>query len=137
MKKEMMDFLNKNRMTVLSVQLLNGYPHGSAMHFAFDEKSFSFIFMTNPNCEKYENIKEKGSALASVVVGFSEDEMKTAQFDGVIEITEDQELINVYFKNFQEKKEGHKDAIFLVFKPEKWKYSDWTKTDGENILRSI
>jgi len=136
MKDEMINFINNNRVSVLSISLLNGYPHGSTVHFAFDEKTFSFIFMTSPDYEKVQPIKENGETLGSLVVGLSEEDKKTAQFNGKVNLTEDQNLISVYFKKFPEKKDVSDGEVFLAFKPDKWKYTDWNKPEGKTMLKN-
>lgn len=134
MKEEMITFIQSQKIGVLAVQLLDGYPHASAMHFAFHEESFSFIFLTSSHYKKCEPLKENGSAHASFVVGVSEEEMKTAQLDGELTFIDNDKLESYFFEVFPDKKDKHPDDILLVFTPHWWRYTDWTKPEGKTIL---
>lgn len=138
MEQEMLEYVRSQRVGVLSVELLDGSPHGATVHFAHTEDPLSFIFLTERAYKKCEAILEKGSVRASFVLGTDEGNMKTLQLDGDVKLINDKELEEIYFNKFPDKKEVYDgpDDIFLLFTPRWWRYTDWEKPEGKTILNS-
>ena len=134
MQEEMKEFINSQRTAVLAVQMVDKTPHGATLHFAFDSDSFSFIFITSPTYRKHEPLATNTQTPATLVIGFSEEEMKTVQLDGFAELTNDEHLKEIYFNTFPEKIGKHPDDVFFKFVPKEWKYIDWNKPEGKTIL---
>lgn len=138
MYQEMLAFLRTKRVGVISVEMLDGSPHGAAVHFAHTEKPLAFIFLTDRKYRKSEPLLNRGITRASLVIGSSEDEMKSLQIDGEAALSEDQELKKIYFSKFPDKlgKYQGPDDIFFTFTPTWWRYTDWRKPEGKVILTS-
>lgn len=135
MQKEILDYIESQRVGVLAVKMLDGSPHASTLHFAYIENPLTFIFLTSPSYKKVESLKE-GDCLASLVIGTSEDVMKTLQMDGTAKLVDSEELRSAYFKKFPEKLDKHPDDIFFIFTPSWWRFTDWTTSQGKIILTS-
>jgi uncharacterized protein YhbP (UPF0306 family) len=141
MQKEILDFINSQRICVLAFEMLDGSPHASTVHFAFEDKSGTFFFETYNIYRKGEVLLKKDLVRASVVVGFDESKMKTLQLDGEARLIKSEEKAwydGVYFGKFPEKKEKALDPKFLFFSftPNWWRYTDWTHKDGKAIITS-
>ena len=140
-KKQLLDFLKSHRVGVLSVQLKDGSPHGATMHFSHQESPTKLFFLTDRNYRKCEALLEDNPVRGSFVVGFSEEEMKTLQLDGVVRVVSDANklalLKEVHFKKIPTAKEyeNDPDSIFLEFLPTWWQYSDYN-TEPETRISS-
>lgn len=75
------DFLNKNRISVLTTVLPNGSPHSATLHFASSIDPLYFAFWTERNSRKCSHFALDSKYPASLVVGFSEEEFKTLQME--------------------------------------------------------
>jgi hypothetical protein len=112
------------------------------VHFAFDEKTNSFLVKTSKKYRKVEPLLEKGDTRASIVVGFSEGEMKTFQADGIAEYVHDElgknEFGNVYYAKFSEKERDDQDpeAVYIRFTPIWWRFTDFKTPEGKKIVLS-
>ncbi len=142
MNQEILDFLKSERIGVLSVEMLDGSPHGATVHFAHADTPLGFFFLTDKEGKKCEPLLVRGKTRASFVVGFDESQMKTFQLDGEVKIVESEEdkkmCLDVYFGKFPEKKKwlNEKDSVFLSFTPNWWRFSDYKKPKGEKIITS-
>ncbi|MDO8548175.1 MAG: pyridoxamine 5'-phosphate oxidase family protein [bacterium] len=140
-ERRVLDFLTKNRVGVLSVLLKDGSPHGATVHFSHQIESTKLFFLTDRTYKKCEALLEGAPVRASFVVGFSEEEMKTLQLDGVVRIVSDaQELVvlkEIHFKKIPTAKEYENDldSVFLEFVPTWWRYTDYN-TKPETIIES-
>lgn len=116
MDQRIIDFLTKERVCVLAT------PHASAMHFTFDKSSNEIYLMTSKGSRKLERLE-----LASLVVGFSEKDWITVQFDGKLEIISGTDEIKnqILTKYPEDAKHMHEDTVFLKFTPTWWRYSDF------------
>ena len=132
----MLEFMGKERACVLAVQLLDGTPHTATVHFAHAADPLRLIFTTSPKYRKSEALLKGGPVPASVTVGVSEDDMRTFQLDGTVQITEDKDIIETYFQKFPEKREHFTEDFFFVFTPTWWRYTDWTKPEGKTVMTS-
>ena len=130
METKVLDFLNKHRVCCLTTLLKEGSPHAAAMHYSHIPKPFEIYIQTENSSKKCESLLGGNSAKASVVVGFSEDEFKTLQLDGDIQILNKNKLATVHkihYEKHPEAKQWKDDpaTIFLVFKPTWWRYTEY------------
>lgn len=100
MKPEVLEFLNSQRVGALATELLDGSPHNAVLHFAHSEDPFVIMMATSTAYKKCEALVANGTTRASFVAGINEEEMKTFQMDGVLEITTDGKLRTDYLKKF-------------------------------------
>lgn len=130
-EQQVLDFLNTNRVGVLSVLLKDGSPHGATVHFSHQNSPTKFFFLTDRTYKKCEALLEGNAVRASFVLGFSEDEMKTLQLDGTVRTVSDAgeltALKEVHFKKIPTAKqyENDPDSVFLKFIPTWWQYTDY------------
>ncbi len=136
MKEEMIAFLQNERFGSVATLLLNGDPHVATVHFACIPDTFEIIIQTNPLSRKYERLAQMGKCRASFTTGFEEIKTVVAQFDGSMTTDVTQEQKDFYLKKFPEKIGKYKTEVFIVFKPDWWRYTDWTKPEGKTILTS-
>lgn len=136
---QIINYLEKQRVGVLAVEMPDGSPHAATVHFAnFYKGRLEFIFLTEKTYRKVEPLLKKESTRASFVIGTNENDMKTFQMDGIIKIADEQNTKDIYFAKFPDKKEkfsGPND-IFLVFTPTWWRFTDWTTPEGKKIWTS-
>ena len=138
MNEEILGFLDSKRIGVISVEMLDGSPHGATVHFAYQRDPLTFVFLTDRTYRKMEPLLKNSSTRASLVIGTDEDEMKTLQLDGTALSSEDQNFKDVYFSKFPDKKEqyGGPDDVFFVFKPAWWRYTDYKAPEGKKVVVS-
>jgi uncharacterized protein YhbP (UPF0306 family) len=141
MTQEIINFINSQRICVIAFEMLDGSPHASTVHFAFDPISSVFFFETNNTYRKGEVLLGKPAVRSSVVVGFDERNMKTLQLDGEARLikAEEKKLFNeIYLGKFPEKKEKFLDPkfVFFSFTSKWWRYTDWENPAGKIILSS-
>ena len=142
MNKEILDYINRQRVGVLAVEMLDGSPHAAAIHFAHTEDPLMFLFETNRNYRKSEALLGRELSRATMVIGCSEQDMKTLQMDGEVRLMteqEKQELFQIKYKDkFPAKraKADGPDVLAFVFIPKWWRYTDWTKPKGKIIIDS-
>ena len=141
MQQEILNYINTQRVGVLAVEMLDGSPHGATIHFAHTENPLIFYLETYRDYRKADPLFAREKTRASFVIGSSEADMKTLQLDGVAELIKpgEKELYDsVYFEKFPKKKEKSADPKFVFFKftPTWWRFTDWTKPEGKNILTS-
>lgn len=141
MNKEILEYIKSQRVGVLSVEMLDGSPHGATVHFAHTENPLQFFFETGIECRKSESLLKNGSTRASFVIGSDESNMKTFQADGIARIpnkNEEDFFTDTYLGKFPSKEPKVKDpeAIFIIFTPTWWRFTDWTKPEGKTIVTS-
>ncbi len=130
-EQKVLEFLESNRVGVLSVLLKDGSPHGATVHFSHQNNPAKFFFLTDRTYRKCEALLEGGLVRASFVIGFSEEEMKTLQLDGTVRIVSDGEelaaLKKIHFQKIPTAKEHENDpdSVFLEFTPTWWRYTDY------------
>lgn len=135
MIKDVLDYLNTQRVCVLAVEMPDGSPHAATVHFAFDEESDTFIIMTNPAYRKHEALV-KGVARASMVIGTSEDDMKTFQLDGEVSLSGSEKLQGIYLDKFPKAAHIFKKDVLFTFAPTWWRFTDWTRPEGKTVFNS-
>ena len=141
MPKEIFDYLDTQRVAVFAVEMLDGSPHASTVHFAYSNNPFVFYFETCVDYRKAEPLNGRETSRASLVVGFDESNMKTLQLDGNVRLLkpEEMETFNaVYYGKFPDKKGKRygSDPLFFQFVPIWWRFTDWTHPEGKKILLS-
>ncbi len=141
MQKEITDYINTQRVGVLAVEMLDGSPHATTVHFAFDNNTQIFYFETYKEYKKAEALFGRAVSRASFVIGTSEDTKITLQIDGEVSLIKDEEKSqydSIYFNKFPNKIEKSKDPKFVCFKfiPKNWKFTDWSNPQGKLILTS-
>ena len=144
MNKEALEFLKKERVGVLSVEMMDGSPHGATVHYAHTEDPLIFYFETYRDYRKAEPLFGREKTRASFVVGSDESNMKTLQLDGEVELLKEEELDNFkklyFYEKFPEKIEkmesGDINFVFFKFTPTWWRFTDWTTPKGKMIWSS-
>lgn len=137
--KHVIEYINPQRVSVLSLEMLDGSPYGSTVHFAYDPESNVFLFETSLGYKKSEVLLGKEKTRASLVIGVDESNMKTLQIDGESRLLKDDEkdlFDKVYFAKFPDKKEKNygKPVVLFLFTPTWWRFTDWTGPDGKVII---
>ena len=137
MDKDILEYLKGERTCVLAVEMMDGAPHASTVHFATTEDPFCFIFETDKNYRKSEPLFGRESTRASLVLGTVEGKTETFQLDGIAALTEDEAHKAAYLAKFPEKAEKAKgeNVIFFTFTPTWWRFTEWTK-EGKKIRTS-
>lgn len=138
MNSEVLEYVKGQRVCVLAVEMLDGQPHASALHFANSNDPLVFIFETDRTYRKSEFLLGRGVTRASVVVGSSETDMKTLQLDGEVKLLTDSTLKELYLEKFPKKRKSPQEdnVIFFTFTPTWWRFTDWTKPEGKTIFTS-
>ena len=141
MRQEIFDYLNTQRVGVLAVEMMDGSPHAATVHFAHSDEPFVFYFETYREYRKCESLFGRKTSRASFVVGSDEQNMRTLQLDGTVELVTPREKENydaVYFGKFPKKLEKSKDPKFVFFKfvPTWWRFTDWSHPNGKQIWSS-
>ena len=140
MKKEISDFLQKNRVGVLTTLLSDGSPHSSALHYSYRIDPLEFYFSVDKTSRKCQELLNKKEGKAAVVIGFSEVDWLTLQMEGLIQILTNRDEISGakgihYTKHPNSKKfENDPNTIFLRFKPTWLRYSNLFVVPPEIIL---
>lgn len=140
MDSRIIDFINNQRIGVISVEMLDGSPHSATVHFAHTLAPFSIIILTDKHYRKCESILEKQETRASFVTGTDEATMKTLQLDGIVKFLskDDVAIKDAYFKKFPEKEKFfvEPDSVFLHFTPTWWRYTDFKAEAGKLIIEN-
>jgi general stress protein 26 len=142
--KEILQQLNKDRVCVVAIKLPNETVHAATLHFSHNDDPLELYFATEKSSRKCQGLLEGKSALAAVVVGFSEEEWKTLQMDGSIQAVLDnfelEKIKKVHYAKHPESKqyENEPETLFLKFTPTWWRFTDYsvdppTKISSETI----
>lgn len=138
---EVLAYLQTQRIGVFAIELLDGSPHAAAIHVAHTEHPFAFYMQTGSGCRKSEPLLRNGSARATLVIGMDEHNMKTLQMDGIARIPQESEndaFLDVYLSKFpsKEKRAKNPEAVFIIFTPTWWRFTDWTTPEGKKVWTS-
>ena len=141
MQKEILDYLKTQRVGVLSVEMMDGSPHGATVHFANSESPTIFYFETDRDYKKSEVLFGREVTRASFVVGVSEKEPRTLQVDGEVRLIkpeEKAEFEKIYLGRFPEKakKMDNSNSVFFLFIPKWWRFIDFAHKEGKLVLAS-
>jgi len=130
MDKNVLDFIEKHRISVLTTLLKDGKPHSATMHYAFSKDPLSFIFLTEKGSRKLSALAESFSP-ASLVIGFSEEEWVELQVEGEIKVVRDKNELDYVWKVYADKYVGmdkyknSPDSIMVLFRPSWWRYTEF------------
>lgn len=141
MNQLVLEYLKKQRVCVLAVEMLDGSPHAATVHFAHTDSPFSFYFETNREYRKSEPLFGKDETRASLVIGSDESSAQTLQLDGIARLLNEDErdiFDSVYLGKFPEKKAKSLDSKFVrfTFTPTWWRFTDWTNPEEKVIIYS-
>lgn len=130
MDQKILEILNRERSSALSISISDGTPHSACMAFAYKDNPLEIFFMTSNDTKKCEPLLKGLSARASFVIGFNETDMVTLQADGEVKIEEDrgkiEEIKKVYFEKYpNHKRYENEKSVYLVFTPIWWRYTDF------------
>lgn len=140
MDQKVLDFLDKEKVCVLSVCLPDGSCHAASMHFSYQDEPLNIFIGTEKTTKKVQGLLNGGSARASVVIGFDEATMMTVQMDGDVRMATAEEMANVHKVHYtkhpgSEKYKDLPDTCFLIFTPTWWRYTEF-KSSPPTILTS-
>ena len=137
------EYIDTERICVLSVEMMDGSPHGATVHFAYDQERNQFLFETSRPYRKCDALFGREVSRASIVVGVDENNMKTLQIDGTVALVKGEQaqkdFDSVYFAKFPNKigkNHGGHENVFFIFTPRWYRYTDWTNKEGKLILVS-
>lgn len=138
MNPDVIKFLIKERVCVLSVVLPDGAPHSATMHYSEELNPLRLFIQTSNTTLKAQALMNERNNKAAVVIGFSEKDWLTLQMRGTVRIVSDPQELEAIYKVHYEK---HPDAeqykgpktVFLEFTPTWWRYTDFN-TDPETII---
>jgi general stress protein 26 len=142
MKPEILTYIQSQKVGVLAVEMLDGSPHAAAIHFAHTENPLVFYFETSKLTRKAEPVIGREISRASFVIGSDPSNMQTFQVDGEVRLVAEEEkenFMDVYFGKFPNKKEkslSNPNAIFLIFTPKWWRFTEWKKPEGKVAISS-
>ncbi|MAZ40703.1 hypothetical protein CL654_01110 [bacterium] len=142
MKKEIENFVKNSRVAVFSVLRKDGNPHGATLHMSSKDDVSEIYFFTEKAYRKSEALLEGGEIPATVVIGFSEHEMKTLQLDGTAQVVGKEDLLevqNIHFGKIKEA-ETYKDEpgmYFIRFIPTWWRYTVWGEDNNGEKTKDI
>jgi uncharacterized protein YhbP (UPF0306 family) len=141
MKKEILEYIKSQRVGVLAIEMLDGSPHASTIHFAHTDNPVIFFFETSPKYRKSEPLFGRKVSRASFVIGSDESNMKTLQIDGEVRLLKEEEkgiFNDIYFGKFTEKKSKNygSSQVYFCFIPKWWRFTDWTTPQGKIVLSS-
>ncbi|MBI4129893.1 pyridoxamine 5'-phosphate oxidase family protein [Candidatus Roizmanbacteria bacterium] len=139
--KQIIDFLTKQRVSVLTTLLKDGSPHAAALHYSHKINPLELYFSTENTSVKCQALLEGNSVKGSVVIGFSEEEWITLQMDGEVTAIFDTDKLKaaqaIHYPKHPKAAQYKDDpaTIFLKFIPNWWRYTDYN-TDPITILSS-
>jgi hypothetical protein len=131
------DFLEKHRVGVLAIEMLDGSPHGATVHFANTNDPLVLIFKTNRKYMKSEALLGRDESRATFVIGFEEGGKPTFQIDGVVKMIEEGDpYVETYLSKFPEKKDklGDPNSLYFILMPTWWRFTDWSRGSMEITL---
>lgn len=130
MHAELKSYLAANQVGVLGVCLTDGTPHTAAVHYSQREDPFCIFIQSGRDSVKCSPFSTKDTVLASLTVGTSEEEWKTMQVHGVLEMLQSGDDVTE-FKHYHyaknpdaEAHDGH-DTAYLKLTPTWWRFSDY------------
>ncbi len=140
MDSKIKDFLEKQRVGVLSVVLSDGASHSATVHYSHQTNPIKIFIQTTNTTLKAQPFLKGEVGKGSFVTGFSEEEWLTLQMHGTVKkISDEKELEDVYKIHYAK----HPDAeqykgpktVFLEFIPTWSRYTDFN-TEPETIIEN-
>lgn len=129
MDAKIIEFLEKERISVLTTLLEDGSPHSATMVFVFDKNTNEIYFLTDKTSKKCALLRNGTFVRASVVLGFNEQEMVTLQMDGEVKVIAPdlvEKVRGLYLAKYPDhKRYDNESSEYLVFKPSWWRYTDF------------
>lgn len=134
-------FLESHGIAVIAVNLPDGALHGATIHYSWSEDPLRFFIQTSRKTKKVSSLLDGSAKKAAMVIGFSEEEWRTCQLSGEIQIiSEPRELEEAYAVHWAKHpdKERHKgpETVLLEFKPSWWRYTD-SNTKPRTIIENV
>ena len=141
MHADILTYLNTQRIGVIALEMPDGSPHASTVHFAHVGDMPVFIFETDRRYKKSEALHVRPISRASLVIGFEESKKScTLQIDGEARIigADEQEKIDAYLSKFPEKsaKAQGENVIFFELKPTWWRFTVFGRVEGMTVYLS-
>ena len=139
MNEQILNFISKERVCVLSVILPDGTSHSAAVHYSHQTEPLKIFIQTINTTEKVKGLLNGEIGKASVVIGFSEQDWLTLQMRGDIKIISDsgqlQEIYKIHYAKHPdaEQYKNNPGTVFLEFTPTWWRFTDFN-TDPEIII---
>ncbi len=141
MNSEIIQFLTRERVCVLSVILADGSPHAATVHFSMSLESaepLKIYIQTYDASTKAQPFLDGKTGKAAVVFGFSEQDWQTLQMRGSARrVTVQEELDKIYkihyAKNPEAEKHKSSKTVVLEFTPTWWRYTD-LKTKPPTVI---
>ena len=124
----LLEFIRKNRISVLGVLSPEGGPHSATLHYAHRENPLSFLFVTERDSRKCRSLLDDEEHKASLVIGFSEEEFATLQMEGNIKILSNEKELEKAWADFLQKypssakRKVNPNFVVLQFVPTWWSY---------------
>ncbi|KKU29320.1 MAG: hypothetical protein UX80_C0005G0014 [Candidatus Amesbacteria bacterium GW2011_GWA2_47_11b] len=141
MDQKILDFLAKEKVSALSVCMPDGTCHNAAMHYSHIAEPLTIYIQTENTSKKMAGLKDGQPVAASVVVGFNEQEMKTLQMDGQIQLIADAsklpDIHKIRYAKHPSAEQYKSDpaTVFLAFTPTWYRYTDY-KTAPPTFIES-
>ena len=125
--QQIQDFLHKHQLCVLSTVNEKGNPESAVVGFSENDK-LELMIATSNQSRKYKNMI--GHSAVSVVVGW--DKWITVQYEGVVRLLSDDELIEYQKNHFAklpmtEKYKENPDEVYIAITPTYIRYTDCNK----------
>ena len=140
MHPDALAFLNSQRVCVFAIEMPDGSPHASTVHFTAIGNEPILVFETDRRYRKSEALFNRDISRASIATGFEEGKnSKTLQMDGEARVlSSDDEHLKTYLDKFPEKAEKihGSNVVLFEFKPIWWRYTDWSKPEGKTVYLS-
>jgi general stress protein 26 len=139
--KKVRDYVSGQRVCALTTLKRDGSPHAAIMHYSQTTDPFYLYFSADQTQIKIESLFDGTEHLASVAIGFSEDEWITLQMDGTVRLIMDKEDIKtikkIHYKKISTSQvfESDPNTVFLRFTPIWWRYTDFNE-DPPEIIKS-
>jgi general stress protein 26 len=136
MNEKVLNFLQGNDISVLSIGQPDSSVHSAMMHFA-SEDGTTIYFLTNGKSKKCAGFLAQNHLPAGIVVGTGEN-WKTLQMTGMIRRLEDQKEIDesgrvLFERHPTDRSHITPDSVYLLFKTTWFRYSDLSAKPPEYI----
>lgn len=123
-----LEFVASNKISVLTTLLENVQPHSAALQYTNSDE-LNFVFLTEKDSRKCQNLTDLKEHPASLVIGFNAEEMITLQLEGGVKILTGEELENgwnVYRSKYPGAVSRKTDEKFVLlgFSSSWWRYTD-------------
>lgn len=129
MNNTLKDYIEGQKVCVLTTLISDGGPHSAAMYYSFDRKNEKFYFVADINDMKCENISEESPVFSSMVIGVDDEKWKTLQVRGglrLVPVDEEEFIIKTVLSSLTEIDSyiNNKDRAIMELSPDWWKFTD-------------